>query len=51
MDIDVQPPNARQTQNAYFDVTHTCVYGFKTLAMWTYHPAMSKIVWLASMEV
>ena len=51
MDIDVQPPNTWQTMNAYFDATYTHVYGFKTLALWTYHPAMSKVVWLASMEI
>ena len=51
MNINAQPPNAWQIMNAYFDTTHTHVYGFKTLALSTYHPAMSKVVWLASMEV
>ena len=40
-----------QLENAYFDATHTWVYGFKTLAMWLIHPAMKQILRLVSMEL
>ena len=50
MDVD-GPDNILQLENAYFDATHTRVYGFKTLAMWTVHPAMKQILRLASMEL
>ena len=51
MDVDADPPNAWQTQNAYFNATHTRVYEFKTLVLFTYHHVMSKMVWLAGMEI
>ena len=35
----------------YFDATHTRVYGFKNLGLWLIHPAMKKILRLASMEL
>ena len=43
MDVD-GPENILQLENAYFDTTHTHVYGFKTLAMWLVHPAMKQIL-------
>ena len=45
------PENILQLENAYFDATHTRVYGFKTFAMWLIHPAMKQILRLASMEL
>ena len=45
------PENILQLENAYFDATHTKVYGFKTFAMWLIHPAMKQILRLASMEL
>ena len=50
MDVD-GPENILQLENAYFDATHTRVYGFKTLAMWMVHPAMKQILRLTSMEI
>ena len=45
------PENLLQLENAYFDATHTCVYGFKTFGLWMIHPAMKQILHLASMEI
>ena len=45
------PEHILQLENAYFDATHTRVYGFKTFAMWLIHPAMKKILRFASMEL
>ena len=45
------PENLLQLENAYFDVTHTHVYGFKTFGLWMIHPAMKQILHLASMEI
>ena len=50
MDVDGEP-NILQMENAYFDATHTRVYGFKSLGLWLIHPAMKKILRLASMEL
>ena len=50
MDVDGEP-NILQMENAYFDVTHTQVYGFKSLGLWLIHPVMKKILRLASMEL
>ena len=50
MDVD-GPENILQMENAYFDATHTRVYGFKSLGLWVIHPAMRKILRLASMEI
>ena len=43
--------NILQLENAYFDATHTRVYGFKTFGMWLQHPAMKMMIRLASMEI
>ena len=45
------PENMLQMENAYFDATHSRVYGFKTFALWLVHPAMLQILRLASMEI
>ena len=50
MDVDGEA-NILQMENAYFDATHTRVYGFKSLGLWLIHPAMKKILRLASMEI
>ena len=50
MDVNGEP-NLLQLENAYFDATHTRVYGFKSLGMWLLHPAMKKMLRLASMEI
>ena len=49
MDQD-SPNNILQLENAYFDATHTRVYGFKTFGLWLQHPAMKMMIHLASME-
>ena len=51
MDIDADDNHPMQYENAYFDATHTRVQGFKSFGLWTYHPAMAKILRLASMEI
>ena len=43
--------NILQMENAYFDVSHTRVFGFKTFALWFLHPAMKQVLRLASMEL
>ena len=40
MDID-GPPHIFQNENAYFDTTHSCVYGFKSIALWLHHPPLT----------
>ena len=50
MDVEVSK-NAMQNENAYFDATHARVHSFKNFGLWTYHPAMWKIVRLASMDL
>ena len=41
MDMDVDgKENPLQLENAYFDATHQCVHGFKSLGLWIYHPSM-----------
>ena len=50
MDIDGDE-NIMQTDNAYFDATHSRVHGFKSFGLWVYHPSMWHILRLASMEI
>ena len=50
MDI-TGPENILQQENTYFDVTHTCICGFKSLVLWLYYPTMRKIIRLASMDI
>ena len=45
------PDNILQMENAYFDATHSCVHGFKTMGLWMVHLAMLQILRLASMEL
>ena len=51
MDVDSHEKSVLQEENAYFDVTHTRIHGFKSLGLWMYHPAMRKILRLASMDI
>ena len=50
MDIDGDE-NIMQTENAYFDATHSRVHGFKSFGLWVYHPSMQCILRLAYMEI
>ena len=50
MDID-GPQNTMQTENAYFDATHSRVHGLKSFGLWVYHLSMCRILHLASMEI
>ena len=50
MDIDSTESNPLQLENCYFDAMHKCIQGFKSLGMWTFHPAIKKILCLASIE-
>ena len=50
MDIDGDK-NIMQTENAYFDATHSRVHGFKSFGLWVYHPSMQRILCLASMDI
>ena len=51
MDINNPEVNPLQFENCYFDVTHKRVQGLKLLGLWTFHPAMKKILHLASIEI
>ena len=51
MDINNPEVNPLQFENCYFDATHKRTQGFKSLGLWTFHPAMKKILHLASMEI
>ena len=50
MDIDGDK-NIMQTENVYFDATHSQVHSFKSFGLWVYHPPMRCILCLASMEI
>ena len=50
MDID-GPDNLLQLENTYFDATHSRVQFFKSLGLWLSHPAMKKVLRLASMDI
>ena len=43
--------NIMQTENTYFDATHSWVHGFKSFGLWVYHPSMQCMLRLASMEI
>ena len=51
MDVDSSEHCVLQEENAYFDATHTRIHGFKSLGLWLYHPAMRRILRLASMDI
>ena len=51
MDINNPQVNPLQFENCYFYATHKHVQGFKSLGLWTFHPAMKKILHLAIMEI
>ena len=51
MDQTSSTYNALQEEDCYFDRTHTRVRGFKTLALWVFHPGMRYILRLATMDV
>ena len=50
MDVDGED-NMLQLENAYFDAMHSRVQYFKSLGMWLIHPAMKKVLHLASKEI
>ena len=45
------PEHPLQTEDTYFDGCHSRCTGYKTLALFVYHTAMHRILWLAMMEV
>ena len=51
MDVDSNEKSVLQDKNAYFDAMHKRIHGFKSLGLWMYHPAMRKILRLASMDI
>ena len=52
LDMDVNgPTNLLQMKNVYFDTAHSRVHGFLTIWLWVVHPALGKIINLASMEI
>ena len=51
MDVDSDEKSVLQEENAYFDATHTRIHEFQSLGLWMYHPAMRKILRLASMDI
>ena len=51
MDIDAHGDNPLKEEEAFFDGQHSRVCNFKTLSLFTLHPALKKLVRIASMEV
>ena len=51
MDVNNQEETGLQEENAFFDATHTRVFGFKSFALWLVHSSMREMVRLASMEM
>ena len=51
MDVNKQEETGLQEENAFFDATHTRVFGFKSFALWLVHSSMREMVHLASMEM
>ena len=51
MDINSTTNNPLKEEEAFFDGQHSRVKNFKTLSLFTLHPAMKKLVRIASMEV
>ena len=50
MDVN-GPEEDLQKENAFFDVTHTRVHGFKSFGLWLVHGQMHEMICLASMEM
>ena len=52
MDPEIQndKPSSMMEEYVYLDGMHTRVKGYVTLALWTYHPGLHKVMRLASME-
>ena len=53
MDINLQHDEEASTmveEYVYMDAMHTCVNGYKTLTLWTYHHGMRRVMHLATME-
>ena len=52
LDMDIDGcQNPMQQENTYFDTGHPREHGFLTICLWVVHPALAKIVNLASMEI
>ena len=47
----IGPENPLQSDEAYFDGSHLWCIGYKTLALFVYHPAMWHILRIATMEM
>ena len=50
MDVN-GPEDGLPKENAFFDVTHTRVHGFKSFSLLLVHGPMWEMIWLASMEM
>ena len=50
MDVNNEEDTGFQ-ENAFFDVTHMRVFGFKSFVLWLVHSSMREMVHLASMEM
>ena len=51
MDVNNEEDTGLQEENAFFDVTHMRVFGFKSFGLWLVHSSMREMVHLASMEM
>ena len=51
MDVDSHEKSVLQEENAYFDAMYMIIHRLKSLGLWMYHPAMRKILRLASMDI
>ena len=50
MDIDISTHTVMTQEFAYMDAMHSRCKNYRTLTLWTYHPAMRKLQCLAIME-
>ena len=51
MDVNNEEETGLQNENAFLDVTHCRVFGFKSFALWLVHSSMIEMICLASMEM
>ena len=51
MDVNNKKDTGLQEENAFFDVMHMRVFGFKSFGLWLVHSSMREMICLASMEM
>ena len=51
MDVNNEEETGLQNKNAFFDVIHCRVFGFKSFALWLVHSSKREMICLTSMEM